>query len=117
MESFFSATGPNVEAAARVKAMRWPARLRLGDSTQLEGKAIQISNTGVGLLLGRSVRDGERGLVSVNAFIKGNPVHLQTRVSVVCCACIGMEGFRISLRFEDLDNDAAAALNALLHAR
>ena len=117
MESFFSSVGPNAEAAARVKVMRWPARLRLGHTAQLEGKAIQISSTGLSLLLAHSVRDGERGLVSVSAFISGNPVLLQTRVSIVCCTCVGMDGFRISLRFEDMDDDATAALDALLHAR
>jgi hypothetical protein len=97
--------------------MRWPGSLRLGHATVLEGKAIQISSSGVGLLLGRSVRDGEIGLVRVNAFINGVPVLLQARASVVCCACVGMEGFRISLRFLELDDDAQDALDKLLHAR
>ena len=101
----------------RVKVMRWPASLRLGHTTLLHGKAIQISASGVGLLLARSVRDGEIGLVRVEAFINGNPVLLQSRVSVVCCACVGMEGFRISLRFESMDEDAHNALDALLHVR
>jgi hypothetical protein len=117
MESFFSSTGLTAEAGARVKVMRWPARLRLGHTTELDGKAIQISSTGISLLLPRSVRDGERGLVSVDAFIGGNPVRLQARGSIVCCACVGMDGFRISLRFEDLDDDAATALETLLGAR
>jgi len=44
-------------------------------------------------------------------------VILQTRASVVCCACVGMEGFRISLRFLELDDDAQDALDTLLRAR
>ena len=86
-------------------------------ATVLEGKAIQISSGGVSLLLGRSVRDGETGLVRVNAFINGAPLPLQARASVVCCACVGMEGFRISLRFLELDDDAQDALEKLLNAR
>jgi hypothetical protein len=127
MESFFSsfgprqgsgqAPGPAADAGVRVKVMRWPASLRLGHTTILDGKAIQISASGVGLLLARSVRDGEIGLVRVDAFINGNPVLLQTRVSVVCCTCVGMEGFRISLRFESMDEDALNALDALLNVR
>lgn len=97
--------------------MRWPGSLRMGHTTVLEGKAIQISPGGVSLLLGRSVRDGEMGLVSVNAFINGTPVRLQARASVVCCTCVGMEGFRLSLRFLELDDDAQDALDKLLHAR
>ena len=97
--------------------MRWPADLRLGHTTVLEGKAIQISTSGVGLLLGRSVREGETGLVHVNAFINGAPVRLQARCSVVCCACVGMEGFRISLRFLELDDDAQEAVDKLLRTR
>ena len=125
MESFFSSFGPvqsqshgpAADVGARVKVMRWPASLRLGHTTTIEGKAIQISASGVSVLLARSVRDGEVGLVRINAFINGNPTCLQTRVSVVCCTCVGMEGFRISLRFEDMDDDAHSALEALLHAR
>jgi hypothetical protein len=60
---------------------------------------------------------GDIGLARVNAFINGNPVLLQARGSVVCCTCVGMEGFRISLRFRDLDQDASNALEALLHVR
>lgn len=97
--------------------MRWPANLRLGQTTVLEGRAIQISTSGVSLLLSRSVREGEVGLVHVNAFINGAPVRLQARGSVVCCACVGMDGFRISLRFMELDDDAQDALDKLLHAR
>lgn len=117
MESLFTSAGPPNDPGLRVKVMRWPGSLRLGHSTLLEGKAIQISSGGVGLLLGRSVREGETGLVRVNAFINGAPLILQARASVVCCACVGMEGFRISLRFLDLDDDAQDALDKLLHAR
>lgn len=117
MESFLSSIGPSAEAGARVKAMRWPARLRLGHTTELDGKAVQISGTGISLLMPRSVREGDRGLVSVSAFINGQPVRLQARGSIVCCACVGMDGFRISLRFEDLDDDASTALESLLRAR
>jgi hypothetical protein len=116
MESLFSSAGPPSDTGARVKVMRWPANLRLGHTT-LEGKAIQISGSGVGLLLTRSVREGEVGLVRVNAFINGASVRLQARGSVVCCACVGMDGFRISLRFLELDEDAQDALDKLLHAR
>jgi hypothetical protein len=101
----------------RIKVMRWPADLRLDQSTVLAGKAIQISSTGISLLLDRSVREGETGLVRVSAFINGTPVRLQARGSVACCSCVGMEGFRISLRFLDLDDDAHDAIDRLLHAR
>jgi hypothetical protein len=117
MESFFSSIGPSAEAGAHIKVMRWPARLRLGHTTELDGKAIQISGTGVSLLLPRSVREGDRGLVSVNAFINGQPLRLQAPGNVVCCTCVGMDGFRISLRFADLDDDASTALESLLRAR
>jgi hypothetical protein len=117
MESLFTSAGPPNDPGMRVKVMRWPGSLRLGHTTLLEGKAIQISNGGVSLLLGRSVREGETGVVRVNAFLNGAPLILQARASVVCCACVGMEGFRISLRFVDLDDDAQDALERLLHAR
>jgi hypothetical protein len=55
--------------------------------------------------------------VRIDAFINGNPVRLQASGNVVCCACVGMQGFRISMRFEDLDDDASTALDAMLHAR
>lgn len=117
MESLFSSSGPGSDPGLRVKVMRWPGSLRLGHGTVLEGKAIQISGGGVSLLLGRSVREGETGVVAVNAFINGAPLHLQARAAVVCCACVGMEGFRISLRFLELDDAAQEALDKLLHAR
>lgn len=117
MESFFSSTGPTPEPGTQVRVMRWPASLRLGHTTTLTGRAIQISSTGIGLLLDRTVREGEIGLVRVDAFVAGNPVRLQARTHVVCCTCVGMDGFRISLRFQDLDEDAQAAIEALLRVR
>jgi hypothetical protein len=117
MESFFGSAGSAPDAANRVKTMRWPASLRLGHATQIAGKAIQISSSGIGLLLDRAVREGEVGLVRVDAFVAGNPVRLQARTSVVGCTCVGMEGFRISLRFQDLDEDALSAIEALLRVR
>lgn len=117
MESVFSASGHAPDPATRVKPVRWPASLRLGHATQLPGKAIQISTSGVGLLLDRPIREGEVGLVRVDAFVAGNPVRLQARTSVVCCTCVGMDGFRISLRFQDLDEDARDAIEALLRTR
>ncbi|GFE88988.1 PilZ domain-containing protein [Steroidobacter agaridevorans] len=97
--------------------MRWPASVRLGHATVLAGKAIQISNTGVGLLMDRTIREGETALVRVDAYVSGNPVRLQARTSVVCCTCVGMDGFRISLRFQELDEDAQNAVEAMLRAR
>lgn len=117
MESFNSSVGPNSDTGVRVKVMRWPARLRIGHAPALAGKAIQISPTGVSLIVPQSVRDGERCHVRVDAFIGGNPVRLEANGSVVCCACVGMEGFRISMRFGNLDEDALTAIDALLHAR
>lgn len=117
MESLFTSAAPSNDPGLHVKVMRWPGSLRLGHSAPLEGKAIQISGGGVSLLLDRSVRDGETGFVRVNAFLNGAPLVLQARASVVCCTCVGMEGFRISLRFVELDDDAQDALDKLLHAR
>lgn len=97
--------------------MRWPASLRVGHTTTLTGRAIQISSSGLSVLLDRTVREGEIGLVRVDAFIAGNPVRLQARTSVVCCTCVGMDGFRLSLRFQDLDDDAQTAIDTLLRAR
>jgi hypothetical protein len=114
MESFFSPHGPADTAATRIKAMRWPASVRLGHSTVIPGKAIQISSSGVGLLMDRLVKEGETALVRVDALVNGNPVRLQARTSVVCCTCVGMDGFRISLRFQELDDDAQSAVDALL---
>lgn len=118
MESFFSSHGPASDTGAtRIKVMRWPASVRLGHATVLSGKAIQISNTGVGLLMDRTVREGETALVRVDAYVNGTPVRLQARTSVVCCTCVGMDGFRISLRFQELDEDAQNAVDAMLRAR
>lgn len=116
MESIFSSTRSALDAT-RVKTMRWPASLRLGHTTQLTGRAIQISSTGVGLLLDRPIREGETGLVRVDAFVDGSPLRLQARSNVVCCTCVGMDGFRISLRFHELDEDAQNAVDTLLRAR
>lgn len=117
MESIFSSAGSAAEAATRVKNMRWPASLRVGHTTILTGKAIQISSSGLSVLLDRTVREGETGLVRVDAFVAGSPVRLQARTSVVCCTCVGMDGFRLSLRFQDLDDDATNAVETLLRAR
>ena len=117
MESFFSSQSPTDAGATRIKAMRWPASLRLGHATVLTGKAIQISSTGVGLLMDRTIREGETALVRVDAVVGGNLVRLQARTSVVCCTCVGMDGFRISLRFQDLDEDAQNAVEAILRAK
>jgi hypothetical protein len=118
MESFFSSQGPSSDiGGTRIKTMRWPASLRLGHATVLTGKAIQISSSGVGLLMDRTIREGETALVRVDAFVEGAPVRLQARTSVVCCTCVGMDGFRISLRFQELDEDAQNAVDAMLRAR
>lgn len=117
MESLFTSPGSGSDPGTRVKVMRWPGSLRLGHSTMLEGRAIQVSSGGVSLLLDRSVREGETGLVRVNAFINGARVVLQARASVACCSCVGMDGFRVSLRFQELDDDAQDALDKLLHVR
>lgn len=117
MESFFSQHGRSSDnGAARIKAMRWPASVRLGHTTVVTAKAIQISNSGVGLLMDRIIKEGETVLLRVDAFVNGNPLRLQARASVVCCTCVGMDGFRISLRFQDLDDDALTAVETLLGA-
>jgi hypothetical protein len=65
----------------------------------------------------RTVRVGETALVRIDALVDGNPLRLQARTSVVGCTCVGMDGFRISLRFQELDEDAQNAVDSLLRAR
>jgi hypothetical protein len=116
-EMSFPTVAPPQDAAARVKVMRCPAKLWIDGNTVIDAKAVQISQGGVGLITSRSVRDGQQCTVQVNPLINGNPVRLKATGTVTCCTCIGMEGFRISLRFSYLDDETTMALEMLLQTR
>ena len=117
MELLVKSSASSADAGTHAKLMRWPASLRLDHTTTLTGKTTQVSTTGISLMLSRSLRDNTTGLLSVNAFVNGSSVRLQARCTVAGSTCVGMEGFRISLRFQELDSDASNALEALLQAR
>jgi hypothetical protein len=114
-ESF--APGASQEAAARVKVMRSPAKLWIDGVGAMDAKAVQISSSGVSLITARSVRDGQQCDVQINALVNGTAMRLKAAGTVTCCACIGMDGFRISVRFTYLDDETTMALEMLLQTR
>lgn len=94
--------------------LRGHARLRIAETTVVSARALRVAQHGVNLLVERSVQTPQRCAVAIDLFVRGAPRHIRAVGEVVSCSCAGMEGFRIAMRFMQMDDDSAAEIQRLL---
>lgn len=109
----FSLDLSNSESVRRqlnAKPFRGSARVCVEGGKALLAQQVRIGDTGANLIVGERLPEDATCAVHLKAFIDGVAHHVQAPARVVSCSLAGMDGFRIALRFTELDPNATAAL-------
>ena len=101
-------------STSRVVPLRTRARLALDTTTVVNASNVCVAQHGASLMVAKSVRESQACSVRMSLYFNGEPREVNATAQVVSCSCVGMEGFRVSLRFTDMDEASAAALEQLL---
>jgi len=97
----------------RAKPLRSRAKLHLPRGI-LDAEVERVSALGISVFVYEKVAEGQAGTVRLNFFFDGAMRQISAAAEVVSCSLSGMNGFRLALRFTDVDAQSAQALDALL---
>jgi hypothetical protein len=88
--------------------------LTLPNKEILYGFSVDVSKSGIGINVPRKIPDGQECELSLSFFANGKTHRLNAVGQTLSCVCIGMDGFRISVRFVHLEEGAAEILEQIL---
>lgn len=95
------------------KICRVRAFLDLDSQLQLAGKTLDLSHTGVSLLLPQSLQQGCVGNLRFSIFVGGSLELIHARVEVSNCVFLSTD-VRVGFRFVELDPSSKRALGVLM---
>ncbi|HEU4654986.1 MAG TPA: hypothetical protein VFS47_13435 [Steroidobacteraceae bacterium] len=110
----FATEIPPPLARARSKPIRSRARVQIDPKIVLDAEVMRVAPRGVSFVLPRKLEEQQSCSFDMNLFVEGSVRRLRGVGRIVSCFCAGMDGFRVAMQFTDLDEDSAAALEALL---
>lgn len=99
-------------APRRVLACR--VALTLSNKEVLYGFSVDVSKSGIGVNVPRRIHDGQECEVSLSFFANGKTHKMNALGQTLSCVCVGMDGFRVSVRFVHLEAGAAEILEQML---
>jgi hypothetical protein len=80
----------------------------------LDAEVMRVASRGVSFVLARKVAEQQDCAVDMQLLVEGSMRRLRAVGRIVSCFCAGMDGFRVAMQFTDMDEESAAALDALL---
>ena len=107
------ATPPDRRNASR-RVLSCRVALTLSNKEVLYGFSVDISKTGIGVNVPRKLDDGRECEVSLSFFANGKTHKLTALGQTLSCVCTGMDGFRVSVQFVHLEEDATRILDEIL---
>jgi hypothetical protein len=108
-----SAGAPDRRGAMR-RVLSCRVALTLANQEILYGFSVDVSKSGIGINVPRKIQDGQECELSLSFFANGKTHKLNAVGQTLSCVCIGMDGFRISVRFVHLEEGAAEILEQIL---
>ncbi len=109
--SVVSDTAPRVR---RAKSLRSRAKLRLPTFTVVDVEVDRVALNGISLFVPNKLPEAESCAVQMSLFVEGCARELRAKGTVVSCSLSGMNGFRVAVRFTDIDQDSAIVLEKWL---
>lgn len=92
------------------KPFRGSAKVCIENGKALTAQQVKIGSSGANLVVPEPLPEEQACAVHFKAFIDGVAHHVQALAKVVSCSVAGMDGFRIALRFTEVDPVATATL-------
>lgn len=104
---------PEERAAVR-KVLRTRVKVVVAGGPALLGKTLDISATGLGVIVEQPIGIGHNCMIGFETSVKGVMKQINAVAKVVYCICSGTEGFRIGFQFGELTAANTAVINELV---
>jgi len=86
----------------------------LPDGTRIRGRSIDLSLSGICLMLTDSIAAPQQCVVLFEASASGKTVQVNVGARAVYCTCVGTSGFRVGFQFDRSNEVAAKAIRQLM---
>lgn len=96
------------------KIVRCRALVALPAVPNLVGRTVDIAGSGVCLMLDDKLNHDQKCSVKLEFTITGAPKIFIATAKVVYCICVGVQGFKVGLQFDQIDKDSMDALKQVL---
>ena len=96
------------------KIMRYAARISTNNGVSIKGRTIDISMSGISLMLEEPIVASQRCTIGFEALVSGKMVKIIVGAKVAYCTCVGTSGFRVGLQFDQHNEADAKTIRQLL---
>jgi hypothetical protein len=100
------ATGKDARVEPR-KILRCSAKVVLANGTQVKGRTIDVSMSGISIMLYEPIAAAQTCTILFEAPAGSKVLSINVPGKAVYCTCVGTDGFRVGFQF-DLRNDVVA---------
>ena len=96
------------------KILRCSAHVILTNSTLVKAKTIDISMSGISLMLDEPLATSQQCMISFEAPANGKIVKVAVAARSVYCTCVGTSGFRVGFQFDQRNEAGIKSVRLLL---
>ena len=96
------------------KILRCVARVSLSNATQIKARTIDISMSGISLMLDEPIATAQQCTIAFEAPGGGKMVKVNVTAKSMYCTCVGTSGFRVGFQFDQRNEAIAKTIRQLL---
>ena len=96
------------------KILRCSARIVLNNGTQIKARTIDISMSGISLMLDESIGIAQQCSIAFEAPAGGRVVKIAVTAKSLYCTCVGTSGFRVGFQFDQKNEATFKTIRQLL---
>jgi hypothetical protein len=104
----------DLRMAARKKMVNGRIHLSVSHGFAIHGKLVDISMSGIGVMLDDPVTNNTSYSVECELFQNGARIVLNARATIIHCVLVSGKGFRVGLQFDALDAGATDMIKKLV---
>lgn len=95
------------------KLLRCPAKVTLKNTAPQLGRTIDISPSGISVMVSEHMTPGIPCVVAFDPSINGKTITVNAAARVIYSICVGTTGFRTGFQFVEIDETTARSIRAL----
>ena len=96
------------------KILRCVAKVTLSNATQVKARTIDISMSGISVMLDEPIATAQQCTIAFEAPGGGKMVKVNVTAKAMYCTCVGTSGFRVGFQFDLRNDEVAKTIRQLL---
>jgi len=96
------------------KTLRCSARIILNNAMQIKARTIDISMSGISLMLDEPIATSQQCSIAFEASAGGRLLKINVAAKSMYCTCVGTSGFRVGFQFDQKTEATVKTIRLLL---